>query len=160
MFLVQLAKGIRAEQIVEVGCFAGLTTRTLAEADPDWTIHAIDHFQGSDDLLENVARHGGPLAVYGTFCRNLREWLFRRVFVHVGTSRQVAMVWPFAVDLVFIDADHTYEAVKEDIELWKPHVRPGGLLCGHDYRLFEGVTQAVDEIRPDEVKGFVWVKQM
>lgn len=36
-------------------------------------------------------------------------------------------------DVVFIDADHTYEAVKEDMKDWWRKVRPGGVMCGHDY---------------------------
>ena len=35
-------------------------------------------------------------------------------------------------DLVFIDADHTYQAVKRDIQMWASKVRRGGFLCGHD----------------------------
>jgi len=36
-------------------------------------------------------------------------------------------------DFVYIDADHTEEAVKEDILAWWPKVRSGGVLAGHDY---------------------------
>lgn len=54
-----------------------------------------------------------------------------------------------SLDFVFIDADHSYEGCKADIEAWLPKLRPGGLLCGHDYERpkypREGVKQAVDE---------------
>jgi cephalosporin hydroxylase len=36
------------------------------------------------------------------------------------------------VDLLFIDADHTYKGIKRDVELYRPLVRPGGLLALHD----------------------------
>ena len=35
-------------------------------------------------------------------------------------------------DYVYLDADHTYKAVKQDIAAWYPKVRSGGLLAGHD----------------------------
>ena len=35
-------------------------------------------------------------------------------------------------DLIFIDADHSYDRAREDIALWKPKVGRGGILCGHD----------------------------
>ena len=38
-----------------------------------------------------------------------------------------------SLDVVYIDAEHTYEAVLRDIKAWAPKVKPGGLLCGHDY---------------------------
>jgi len=38
-----------------------------------------------------------------------------------------------SLDFVFIDADHSYKGVTTDIKAWLRKVKPGGLLCGHDY---------------------------
>lgn len=38
-----------------------------------------------------------------------------------------------SLDVVYIDAEHTFDAVIRDIKAWAPKVKPGGLLCGHDY---------------------------
>ena len=51
-------------------------------------------------------------------------------------------------DVVYIDADHSYKAVRDDIAVWYPRVTPGGALCGHDYypeKPWPGVKRAVDE---------------
>ncbi len=50
-------------------------------------------------------------------------------------------------DLVFIDADHQYAAVRDDLWAWWPHVVSSGILSGHDYhgRHFSGVVRAVGE---------------
>jgi hypothetical protein len=54
-------------------------------------------------------------------------------------------------DLVYIDANHTYDFVKKDINLWWEKVREGGILSGHDYLDFTlkdvrfGVKEAVNE---------------
>lgn len=50
-------------------------------------------------------------------------------------------------DLVFIDAEHSCEAVQEDIRAWYPLVKPHGWIGGHDYGLskFPGVRKAVDD---------------
>jgi len=53
------------------------------------------------------------------------------------------------LDFVFIDGNHSYKYVKEDIEIWTPKVRKGGIVSGHDYYKTKagnvGVIQAVDE---------------
>lgn len=51
------------------------------------------------------------------------------------------------LDFVYIDADHRYRAVVQDLEAWAKFVRPGGIFAGHDYLPANGcgVIQAVDE---------------
>lgn len=48
-----------------------------------------------------------------------------------------------SLDFVFIDADHTYEAVLNDIHHWFPKVKHGGHIAGHDYFNDPGVQKAV-----------------
>jgi predicted O-methyltransferase YrrM len=68
-----------------------------------------------------------------------------------------------SLDFVFLDADHNYEAVQADIAAWLPKVRPGGILCGHDYANeaypLWGVARAVDEAFGPQVelgKNYTW----
>lgn len=51
------------------------------------------------------------------------------------------------VDFLFIDADHSYDGVKQDLEEWLPKLKNGGYVAFHDYfnNAFPGVKQAVDE---------------
>ena len=57
---------------------------------------------------------------------------------------------PHSLDFVYIDAQHSYEAVRSDIADWYPLIRPGGIIGGHDYNDGEfaqgthGVRSAVD----------------
>jgi len=52
-----------------------------------------------------------------------------------------------SVDFVYLDADHKYESVKEEIKAWWPKIKLGGILAGHDYIdvSYFGVIPAVDE---------------
>jgi hypothetical protein len=55
-----------------------------------------------------------------------------------------------ALDWVYIDGNHAYEYVQEDLRSWYPKVRPGGLVVGDDYDRpdawwDDGVTKAVKE---------------
>ena len=57
-----------------------------------------------------------------------------------------------SMDIVFIDAQHSYPEVKKDISAWKKKIREGGILCGHDYnnRYADHVVKAVDEAFPEK----------
>ena len=54
-----------------------------------------------------------------------------------------------SLDFVYIDANHAYDFVKEDIREWAKKVRIGGIVSGHDYYVTRqgnrGVVDAVDE---------------
>ena len=67
-------------------------------------------------------------------------------------------------DFVYLDADHTYEGVKRDLNCWYSKVKTGGILSGHDYIDGEltvklghsvrfGVVDAVEEFKKEnEIK--------
>lgn len=65
---------------------------------------------------------------------------------HATTVEAAKLYEDGSFDFVFIDADHSYEAVRADIAAWAPKVRVGGWLGGHDYhpRKFPGVVKVVD----------------
>jgi len=52
------------------------------------------------------------------------------------------------VDFVYVDANHTEEAVLEDITAWVPNIKKGGWLAGHDYGRpnHPGVKTVVDRL--------------
>jgi hypothetical protein len=59
-------------------------------------------------------------------------------------------------DLIFIDADHSYEAVKKDILNWQNKTK---ILAGHDYNYKIGVRKAVDELLPKaKILGTIWCR--
>ena len=67
-----------------------------------------------------------------------------------------------SLDIVFIDAEHTYPKVKQDINNWLEKVKNKGYLTGHDYSLtFFGVIKAVNEtLGEDNIKvkqDAVWI---
>lgn len=42
-----------------------------------------------------------------------------------------------SLDFVYIDANHRYDFIKEDLQLWFPKVRKGGIVSGHDYLMID-----------------------
>ena len=73
--------------------------------------------------------------MFKVFCKNVKDKLLRQIFPVHMPSALAASIWPFKVDMVWIDANHEFAAVRDDILGWMPHVRKGGLICGHDYAM-------------------------
>jgi len=121
----------------EVGVYVGYYSRVLLDTIPNLELASIDSWK-----LKTWRERAYPLA---------RKTLshYKGSTLIKGVSVEVAKEFPDeSLDFVFIDADHSYEAVKADIEAWTPKVRKGGVVSGHDY--FEsrggiGVIPAVDE---------------
>ena len=62
-----------------------------------------------------------------------------------------------SIDAIYIDGNHSYEAVIEDIKNWSPKVKQGGLIIGDDYLTFEGVKKAVNDFYSNfNVSGNTW----
>ncbi len=146
----------------EVGCWMG---RSLAafdafaqESRKTIQIHAVDTFQGepaNDAHRALLFAHGG--SVESVFRGNM-ETLGVSANVIVGDSAMAATMFAdAALDAAFIDADHSEEAVLKDIHAWLPKVKPGGILCGHDFDE-PGVLKAVFRAGLDvEEVGRCWV---
>lgn len=66
-------------------------------------------------------------------------------FIH-GDSQETAKNWNKKVSVLFIDADHTYEGCKADIDSWYPHMKSKGVMLFHDCDATSpGVVRAVHE---------------
>jgi hypothetical protein len=131
--------------IVEIGCWMGRSTITLAINTPG-VVYAVDTWLGSEEHKGDfIGKH--PDWVYAEFLRytntQLNIYPIRRTSVE--TAAQLSDLHP---DMVFIDAAHDYDSICADILAWRPLIRSGGLLCGHDHG-HPPIERAVRELIPD-----------
>jgi hypothetical protein len=68
----------------------------------------------------------------------LIDWRFRK---SIEASK---ILFNESLDFVYIDGDHTYENVKEELQAYWPLIKRGGVMGGHDIN-FYGVMRAVGE---------------
>ena len=121
-------------KILEVGSFVGRSALALANRGD--TVYCVDTWcgGGDDEIAEVYQVPGAPQTIFTLFCLNTKAKLFKTIFPCKGTSVEWAVNWPFPVDMIFIDADHTEQGVRHDLCNWRRHVKkPGGVFCGHDY---------------------------
>lgn len=129
--------------MAEVGVRDGRTTFYLLDNIPYLKIIAIDinisKFYSSD-VKEKYGDRLVPI-------RSLSEFAADQILDN-------------SLDLVFIDANHSYEFVKKDIIKYSPKLKKHGLLTGHDID-YPGVNKAVKELISDfdVAPNFVWIKK-
>jgi predicted O-methyltransferase YrrM len=143
-------KASKLQYVVEVGSWMGRSTTAMADnMEGLGVILAVDTWKGSEEHESFLADK--PIDfVYQIFCKNLKNHIdSRRVCpVHLSSidaARVFQAIGYAGFDMVFIDASHDYENVKADIKAWKLLVKPGGLLCGHDWG-HPPIVQAVREL--------------
>lgn len=104
--------------IVNIGACFGTSAMALLEARPDAFIFSVD-ISPSPYEIENLKKAG--------------LYSLNRVIRVLGASQDIGQHWPYPVDMCYVDGDHSYDGVVQDIRVWRPLVKVGGILLFHDY---------------------------
>jgi hypothetical protein len=141
---------------VEVGVYRGSTARCVLAARPLCTHVMVDPWK-SPKAHERYAKAPGIMNKYGqdrfdrcyeAVCKLAENYKGRAKIFRMYSTEAAQLFEDKSLDYVFIDGEHSYEAVKEDIAYWLPKVKEGGWIGGHDYAnkvRFAGVSKAVNE---------------
>jgi MMP 1-O-methyltransferase len=176
--LYQLAAGLPVGAcVVEIGSWVGVGTCYLAaglRTAGGGTVYAVDTFQGTTlDPKSQTAWTASVAKLGGSTLPLLRRHLGRFGLEPLVTpieADSVAAAAAYAgppIDLLYIDGDHVYEAVRADFESWRRKVRPGGLIAFHDVDdRHPGVSRLVEEalagplagLARDQVGALLWVR--
>jgi len=150
----------RDSTMIEIGSYMGESTMMLASSKLFKKIYAIDPHDGKE-----------PFNDYTGY-----DWEFVKKEFHLNTRYfdNITLISDFnynvvdmfddeSIDFIYIDADHEYDSVKRDIELYLPKLKKTGIIGGHDYNenLWEGVFHAVNDIlgEPDYIfEDASWLK--
>lgn len=128
---------------VEVGVKEGRTIGHLLHTCPELHMIGVDLW-GLPDGIENPEDYTGwdfPALKRQAESR-VRPYGDRAELWHMSSREAAEKARGMDFDFVFIDANHGYEGVLEDIRLWMPFIKPGGYLVGHDID-WDGVHKAV-----------------
>lgn len=133
---------------VEVGSWYGKSTAYMASRLA--MRQPLVQFFAVDQWLEGRTNNGQQeyRGMFHEFLQNMLRGKLIEFIAPLRTfSHHAAQFFDAeSVSFCFIDADHTYEAVKLDLQSWYPRIKKGGLIGGHDYHnVYSGVTQAVEE---------------
>jgi hypothetical protein len=113
------------------GSFAGAILRT-------WSGHRlvlVDCWQAQDPADYYDIANRDPAGQDAQRCQAaaLTQTDARVELLQAFTPQAASQFADGALDFVYLDANHSYLAVRDDLHAWYPKLRAGGLLAGHDY---------------------------
>ena len=138
---------------IEIGVEKGNFSKAILETCPKLLLFLLDcwDYPINNYFDRNVGSLEAQRKMLEETTWNVAQW-FKRVRIIKGYANEFVKLFPNNFfNFIYIDANHKYEEVKKDIELWYPKLKSGGLFSGHDYldRLDPecdfGVKSAVDE---------------
>jgi predicted O-methyltransferase YrrM len=130
--LTKLIREIDANHCLELGTFLGNGTTALFYGAGTHLI-CVDHWKGN--AFDPFMQKSAPQSDFYQLCYHNVQTYDRenRIVLFESESKAASEQFPdHSFDLIFIDADHTYEGVLADLHAWYSKVRPGGIICGHD----------------------------
>ncbi len=149
----------------EIGVAEGRFSSALLKLCPDLTLYGVDPYLPEYKTWDGGSWDETRQAQNCIKARVIAKRFKNRFSLIEAPSTDAARGFDDgSLDFVFIDADHSYEAVMSDIAAWLPKVRPGGWITGHDYNsvLFPGVVSAVKEnfAKFSTDQDHVWIAQV
>ncbi len=131
--------------IVELGAWLGLSTRLIAELAPGADIITIDTWAGSPEHRARPEWASMLPALFETFVAMNWEYRERITPLRANTLEGLQLIASVGLqaDVVYIDAEHSYEAVRSELEMCH-RLFPNARLIGDDYH-DANVRRAVDD---------------
>ncbi len=122
-------------KFLEVGSWCGDSTLVIGSVAREYVGHVfcVDWWKGN--VGTELADIAATEDVFAAFWSRMKRAGLEDVVVPIrGSSAVAAQVLAGGTfDLVFLDADHSYNGIRDDIRHYAPLLRrPGGILCGHD----------------------------
>ena len=120
-------------KMVEVGSFEGVSTLLFSKFVD--TVYSVDYYDYKVPPEGRIPTHDAMFQeAEKIFIERTKD--VKNIIKIKKTSVDATKDFPDrSLDAVYIDAEHDEESVYSDIKAWRPKIKLGGFLCGHDYWL-------------------------
>lgn len=119
---------------VEIGVFKGEFSKSILE---NWegTLYLVDPWRALGQEYVDSSNHEFHSTAYKDTINSIDGFEDRAIMIRSLSSQAVDLFEDGSLDYVYIDGNHAYDFVKQDLEIWWPKLKSGGLMAGHDYLL-------------------------
>lgn len=152
---------------VEIGAWYGQSTSYLAveiiNSGKKIKLDVVDTWKGSEQMYdpsngaydELLIKNG---TIFPQFISNMKPVIHVINPIEMDSVKASFLYEDDSLDFVFIDAEHKYEFIIQDIKHWLTKVKKGGIIAGHDCG-WEGVLKATNEMFGNNyrVQGQCWI---
>lgn len=133
---------------VEIGVRKGNFSEHLLKNSALKFLYCIDSW--SHESGREPRRISKPLTIYKNCIKRLEPYKERCQILRLKSCQAYDLFENNYFDMIYLDAAHTYEDVKEDIKMWDSKLKRKGIFGFHDYlkrrdRKWLGVVEAVNE---------------
>jgi hypothetical protein len=132
--------------VAEIGVRRGEFSKIIYDLKTPKELYLIDLWESHEEYKKDPINKELLSQYYENVCNDFKD--IPSVKIIRDWSHLAAEKFPDKYfDWVFLDANHSYDAVKKDLIAWFPKIKSGGIFSGHDYTLHKwiGVKPAVDE---------------
>lgn len=144
--LAILLKDLNFNVGVEVGVDRGIYSEQLCKTNPNLKLYSIDPWK-SYRRYEDIKDQNRLDKNYEHTKRLLDP--YNCEIIKKSSMGAIKDFKPESIDFVYIDGNHSYDYVLEDVIGWSKIVKKNGIVAGHDYRSIRhelvGVSRAVDK---------------
>lgn len=138
----------------EIGVWKGAFSAKFCEANPHLHMLCVDPWEAHPAWLDT--KNAMPPDQAKSFLERSYDEATQRLaplnatIVRKFSADAAADVPDQSLDFVYVDGNHVYDAVIEDLTVWSPKVKRGGFVAGHDFRVFTNkptihVVRAVED---------------
>ncbi len=174
LYLLKLINELRPKNFLEIGVLEGVTSRNVCEYlnkinNGNFNFIGVDLF--GDDLIENNKKEFTPISYK---INNPLRWIYFKIILRMNPNSKECVEYLLkkfqktvkifkgyskdilrkidlrSIDFVFLDGGHSYETVKEDLNILTSNLKKNSVIICDDYNINHyGVKKAVDEIKND-----------
>lgn len=168
--LAELFAQLGFKQGAEIGTEYGLYAEILCQANPKAKLFCIDPWKAYTGYREHVTQ-----SKLDDIYRSAKTRLapYNCQLIKSTSMDALSDIADESLDFVYIDGNHEYSYVSQDIKHWSTKIKPGGIISGHDYVHAVNEYSRIQNINPwfligtknivpgeirDKSRSWMWIK--
>lgn len=117
---------------VEIGVFKGEYSKKILEQNPK-KLYMIDIWEPVEKNYDDLTNNKNHPDAYSEALKIAKLYSNKTITIKKDSIEAALNFKDESIDFLYIDANHAYDFIKKDIEIWYPKVKKGGIFGGHDY---------------------------